>query len=136
MPTAHEFDQAARQFDRAADEIELLLHSTPHPIDPDVLRGGMLTMLTDITISSSIATARAVADGLRRRADTCRERAEVCRAHADAVALYRMRVDAFADAMDAFDPTDPFTSPPTRPAPPPTPPAWVELSTRAVSGMR
>lgn len=127
MPTADAFDEAARSFDRAAQELAELMHTSPSHLGPDTLRGGLLTLVADLTVATAHQTATATASVLHDLAFECRHRADVCRTFAADLALYNRRLARFEGELAAFDPTDPTATVPVRPARPRRPASYVEL---------
>ena len=120
MPTATAFDAAARTFDGVADELALLMASTPSHFGPDTLAGGTLTLLTELTISTVDTTAARAAKSLRALADECRRRAVVCRSFEADLAAYRREQRDY----EASDPSLAPSGPPTRPT---RPAVWVDV---------
>lgn len=115
MPTAAAFDAAARSFDRAAEDLALLMIDTPGHFGPDTLQGGLLTIVADLTVGTAQVTAASAATALRGRADICRARADACRAFAADLDVYHRELHRFEAASRHYDPTDPSALPPHRP---------------------
>jgi hypothetical protein len=118
MPTATAFEAAARSFDRAALDLSQLLTHTPAYFGPDTLVGGILSLVTELTIGTARVTANTAAAALSGRADICRARAEACRAFAADLDQYHREMLRFEAAAHDYDPTDPFALPPRRPTRP------------------
>lgn len=118
MPTAHQFDLAARTFDGVAEDLDTLLAATPGHLGPDTLSGGTLTLVAELTISTVIATASSAGQLVRDLADTCRRRAAVCRTHAAEIVAYESALRHFEASGS------PASARPTRPR---RPASWVEV---------
>lgn len=115
MPTATAFDAAARSLDRAAADLTQLLIHAPGHLGSDTLVGGMLTIVSELTVATAQSTAVATASTLAAQADICRARAEACRAFAAELDRYHVEVGRFEADMRSYDPTDPYAFPPQRP---------------------
>lgn len=120
MPTADAFEAAARTFDGAADEFDRLLSTTPDWFGPETMVGGMLAMITELTLSTASTTAGEIAIALRHAGDTCRQRAAVCRAYAADLADFHLEQRRFEASDPSLAPSGPPIRP-TRPAP------WVDV---------
>jgi len=127
MPTADTFDAAARSFEQAAEELDLLLHSTPSHFGPDTLWGGLLTMVADLTVSTSTATVSTTASALAEYAATCRRRASTCRAFAAEMAIHEEELRRYESALARFDPFDLEAAPLRRPSRPSRLFSWIEV---------
>lgn len=127
MPTATAFDAAARSFDQAAADLNQLLVNTPGYFGADTLVGGMLTIVTDLTIGTAQTTATSTAATLLDRAAICRARAAACRSFAAELDLYHRDVHRFEAASRDYDPTDPFALPPQRPVRPRPAASYIEI---------
>ncbi len=118
MPTADQFERAARRFDGIADALGDLMSTTPRLFGPNTLAGGTLTLVADLTISTSTATATNAGQLVRDLADTCRRRADICR-------TYAAEVDSYQRALRQFEAENSsLLQRPTRPRRPAT---WVEV---------
>lgn len=126
MPTAETFDAAARAFELAAESLDMLMAITPSHFGPETLRGGLLSMVADLAVSTATATASTAATALTEDAATCRQRAELCRAFAADMATYERDLERYQSALARFDPTDPETALISRPSRPARPFAWIE----------
>ncbi len=128
MPTAHEFDQAARAFERAADTAEALLRGTRDRLGPEVLRGGSLTLITTLTIDTAERMGAQLTIDCRAHATTCRERAKACRLYAAQLADHRRAEQDWSRTVNlaANAPELGLTIPP-RPRPPRRPHSWIEI---------
>lgn len=127
MPTAEAFDAAARSFDRVADQLGQLMHDTTWYFGPDTLRGGMLTIVADLTIATAQVTATTAAASAASSARICRERAAACRAFAADMADYHRRLAIHEQAWSEYDPTDPFGAPPARPERPRPAASYIDI---------
>jgi hypothetical protein len=126
MPTAEAFDAAARSFELAAESLEQLMASTPSHFGPDTLRGGLLSMVVDLTVSTATATALRAAAALADDAAVCRQRAATCRAFAIDMAAYQRDLDRYVSELGRLDPADPEAALLRRPSRPVRPFTWIE----------
>ncbi len=117
MPTADQFEAAARRFADLADDLDTLLASTPSHLGPDTLIGGRLTLVADLTIDTAMATAVHAGRRVRELAGSCRRRAAICRSHA-------ADVDAYLRELQRFQSGE---VPMARPIRPRRPATWVEI---------
>lgn len=118
MPTADQFDRAASAFDAIADAFVDLMTTTPSHFGPDTLAGGTLTLVADLTISTSTSTATSTGRLVRDLADTCRRRADICRS-------YAADIESYLHALRQFEADD--SSLLHRPTRPRRPASWVEV---------
>ncbi len=124
MPTAADFDRAAVDLDRAAEDSEGLMLRARERFGPRVLHGGELSRLTHTTIDVAERTASSCAFELRELAAQCRTRAHVCREYERTLASYNRMLEDWRDVRESL-PGGEIPGP--RPARPPAPPAWVDL---------
>ena len=126
MPTAETFDCAARAFELAAESLDMLMTITATHFGPETLRGGLLSMVADLTVSTATATASTAATTLAEDAATCRQRAELCRTFAADMATYQRDLDLYQSALARFDHADPEAALIRRPSRPTRPFTWIE----------
>ncbi len=124
MPTALDFDLAAGEFDAAADTTGALLSEIGGGVEPHVLNGGGLTLLTNATIDAADRTARSTADRLRELAGEARRRADQCRTYAADLRQHDRNVARWREDRAALPPGEP---PPRRPTRPQSPGSWAEV---------
>ncbi len=122
MPTVNEFDLAAAAFTRASEDAQALIGRCRPFLGPDVVDGGALAELVEITMDVSDQNMVKASTGLADLASICRHRAEISRAYAADLNLYHHQVDRWRRSNAALPPGEPLSP---RPRPPNNPPAWV-----------
>lgn len=127
MPTASQFDAAARALDEHAARLAVLLQPVEAAMGPAVLRGGCLTAAVESAVVHGRAVAGSVHDHLAQLADEARSRAEVCRQAWAAAVAYDAARRSHVVEMGAWRDGGEVGPPPALPRRPPTPPPWVEL---------
>jgi len=119
MPTASEFDNAARELDEVSRWVGGPLSSMGFA-SQHVCIGGHLAGLIQRTIDDACHHVGVVVESCGAAADTARQRAMVCRRYTDAMAGYRAALDR-AERQLAADPSMlsviDWPSRPARPAP-------------------
>ena len=122
MPTADQYERAARLLDRCATEA-FGLAGWVHTIDSSVMSGGRLT--ADVVALGTEALDRCdrVGEELRHLAAECRRRADQCRTAEAAASEHAAAMDAWSDTI--ADWTSELAPPP--PPDPPRRPRWAQL---------
>lgn len=118
MPTAADFDDAARRFESASQDVSVLTGASRSYLGPDVIDGGALAELVDATLDMTdyaLAALSAELDGL---AATCRQRAATCNAYAHDLHVYHSQVERWSDSVDALPAGEVKPTRPTRPIAP------------------
>ena len=103
MPTASEFDHAAREFDEVSRWVGGPLSSIGFA-NQHVCIGGQLVGLIQRTIDDASRHVRVVVESCGTAADTARRRAAGCRRYTDAMVDYRAAMDR-AEQLMAADPS-------------------------------
>lgn len=125
MPTAIDFDTAAAALSAAAEDVWTLIGTCSPLLGPDVVDGGALAQLVELTLEVSDQNLRDASSDLADLADICRHRAAVCRSYTQELNAYQRALNRWVDIQGSLPPG---AEGPKRPRPPADPPAWVATS--------
>ncbi len=122
MPTAVDFEIAATSLADAAEDVARLVGTCSPYLGPDVVNGGALAELVEITLAVSDQNLREASTSLDSLAALCRQRAAICRAYDNELLSYQRELNRWIDQRASLPPGEVV---PARPNPPPAPPPWV-----------
>lgn len=125
VPTADQFETAARDFDDAAERVAGYSTGLVRSVDPGAIIGGPVADAIGDTVSALLDHAVVAGTRCAALADLCRDRARVCRDHDDAWRNYDIAFDEWQRHASAALPSGYVGSPPR---PPVRPAPWVERS--------
>lgn len=126
MPTAAEFEEAARRFDEAARLAEQAAQRPQRSLDPQTIWGGRVTHQVNDVVRRSRSDGGKVAAQLRSMATECRRRAQVAMSVASSWESYDRSYASYEAQLDAYN-NGSSDYQPTPPSPPASGPNWVEL---------
>lgn len=122
MPTSTEFDIAARAFTGASEDLRALVGTSRPHIGPDVVEGGLLSMLVQDTLTLTDNNLMLASRMLSSLAARAQQRAEVCRTYASTMDAYYRATGQWSELVATL-PDAEFAPP--GPRRPPNPPYWV-----------
>lgn len=127
MPTADDFDGAARALGDHAARISGLLGPVDAAMGPAVLRGGRLTAAVEAAVDNGHVAVRSAAVQLESLAEEARRRAAVCREALAAALSYDGARRRYTGDLADWSEAGAVGRPPSPPRRPDRPPWWVEF---------
>ena len=123
MPTATDFDAAARDLDAAVERLQSFTWGLVRTVDPTAMSGSSLTALVDRSVETLLTETAAAGTQCALLAGLCRQRAEICRQYDRLWAGYESRIAEFQRIAATASPGEYVGSPPM---PPPPPAPWAD----------